>query len=138
MGKFWKRSFAFLFASFLILCGCSQNHTQPDYEVVTSVEILTVRNNQPLRRYYTTSKKMQAILMYLRTLPHQPLSQPIAEPASEDTFLIIVGLSSGNRRYYRQARHRYISLQHSRWHSIQPIHAAKLYGLLRSFPSDRL
>jgi len=135
MGKFWKRS-CVLFVCMLMMCGCGKNDTKPVYEVVTSVDILTARDGQLLRRHYVTPEKIQPVLLYLRTLKHTTLSEPITEPEGEDVFLIAVGLSSGAVRYYRQAKHRYFSFDNGSWGAIDPGAAAGLYAILQKFPDD--
>ena len=137
MGKFWKRFLALL-VCMLIMCGCSKNHTKPVYEVVTSVDVLTARDGQLLRRHYATAEKMRPVLLYLRTLKHTTLSEAVTEPEGEDVFLIAVGLSSGRKRYYRQAKHRYFSFDGGPWRGIEPTSAAGLYSILQEFPSDAL
>ena len=135
MGKFWKCFFA-VFLCMLMMCGCGKNHTKPIYEVVTSVDILTAHEGQLLRRHYTSQEKMRPVLLYLRTLKHTSLSETIPEPEGEDIFLIAVGLSSGKKRYYRQAKHRYFSFDDGPWRSIDPGNAAGLYSILRQLPDD--
>ena len=87
MRKFWKCYFA-AFLCMLMMCGCGKNHTNSVFEVVTSVDIVTQRDGQLLRRHYTAQEKMRPVLLYLRMLKHSPLSEPITEPAGEDVFLI--------------------------------------------------
>lgn len=135
MGNFWKKFFLLMFCV-CSLCGCGANHTKPDFEVVTSIDILTEHEGQLLRRHYTAQEKMRPVLLYLRMLKHSALSEPIDEPVGEDIFLITVGLSSGRRRYYRQAKHRYFSFENGPWRSIEPGSAAGLYAILRKLPDD--
>ena len=135
MGNFWKK---FCLCSFCIciLCGCGKNHTKPIYKVVTSVDVVTTRDGQLLRRHYTSQDKMRPVLLYLRMLKHSPLSEEISEPEGEDVFLIAVQLSDGTQRYYRQAKHRYFSFEGGPWRSIDPSSAAMLYAILRELPED--
>ena len=135
MGKFWKRVYVFFVCS-AMMCGCSQNHTQPVYEVVTSVDVLTQRDGQLLHRHYDSQEKMRPVLLYLRTLKHLPIFEPPAEMEGDDIFLITVGLSSGRQRYYRQAKHRYFSFDEGPWRAIDPGSAAGLYRILQALPSD--
>lgn len=137
MGKLWKQYFSLLICM-LMMCGCGQNHTQPVYEVVTSVDVVTARDGQLLRRHYDSQEKMRPVLLYLRTLKHVPLFDTVSEPEGEDVFLITVGLSSGRKRYYRQAKHRYFSFDDGPWRAIDPGNAAGLYRILQALPSDAL
>ena len=136
MGKFWKCFFA-AFLCMLMMCGCGKNHTNLVCEVVTGVDIVTQRDGQLLRRHYTAQEKMRPVLLYLRMLNHSSLSEPIEDPEGDDVFLIAVQLSSGRRRYYRQAKHRYFSFDDGPWRSIDPGSAAGLYHIMQKFPSDR-
>ena len=135
MGNFWKK-FCVLLVSMLMMCGCGKYHTKPVSEVVTTIDILTARDGQLLRRHYNTPEKMRSVLLYLRLLKHSQLQEPIQEPEGEDIFLITVTLSSGRKRYYRQAKHRYFSFDGGPWRSIEPSTAAMLYGILRELPED--
>jgi len=135
MGKIWKQLFVLCVCA-LILCSCGKNHTRPVYEVVTSVDIVTARDGQLLRRHYKTPEKMRPVLLYLRILKHTPLFETIQEPEGEDIFLIAVELTGGKKRYYRQAKHRYFSFDGGPWRSIDPANAAGLYRILQEFPSD--
>ena len=135
MGNFWKK-FCVLLVSLLMMCGCGKNHTAQVPEIVTSIDILTARDGQLLRRHYNKPEKMRQVLLYLRLLKHTTLQQPIREPEGDDIFLITVELSSGKRRYYRQAKHRYFSFEDGPWRSIEPANAALLYGILRELPED--
>ena len=135
MGNFWKK-FCVLLVSVLMMCGCGKNHTKPVTDVVTGIHILTARDGQLLGRRYNTPEKMRPVLLYLRLLKHGQLQAPIPEPVGEDIFLITVELSNGQKRYYRQAKHRYFSFDGGPWRSIEPDSAAMLYGILRELPDD--
>ena len=135
MGNFWKK-FCVLLVSMLMMCGCGKHHTKSVPEVVTTIDILTARDGQLLRRHYNTPEKMRSVLLYLWLLKHSQLQEPIQEPEGEDIFLITVTLSSGRKRYYRQAKHQYFSFEGGPWRSIDPGSAAMLYGILRELPED--
>ena len=137
MGKFWKHFFALLVCT-LMMCGCSKNHTIPIPKVATGVDIVTRRDGQLLQRHYTAQEKIRPILLYLRMLKHTPLTEPIDEPEGEDIYLIAVSLSTGEKRYYRQAKHRYFSFDGGVWGAIDPGKAASLYHILQALPSDEL
>ena len=128
----------FLFVSFaIIVTGCGINHTSSThYRAVTQVDIVTRYEHTLIRRHYTDPKKMEAVLIYLRLL--KPIGKPTQDSSqlNEDVFLIAVHLSDGNIHYYRQAAHRYFSREDENWVTIDPSLAARLYAVMRHFPSD--
>ena len=136
MKKFAK--LIFLFLSFaIIVTGCGTNHTPSSrYRAVTQVDIVTRYEHTLIRRHYTDPQKMEAVLIYLRLI--KPIGKPPQDPLQldEDVFLIAVHLSDGNIRYYRQAAHQYFSREDQSWMAIDPSLAARLYAVMRHFPSD--
>ena len=126
-----------LFFSFLliILCSCGKENTQTAYRTVTQVDIITEYNGQILGRHYNTPEKIRPVLLYLRLL--KPIGKGfVTDNAKEDIYLITISLSDGNRHYYRQASHRYLSKENGPYKSIDPKMAAELYRILQTFTSD--
>lgn len=129
-----------LFAVFsfilLILSGCGKNHSKPDtYRAVTEIDIVTHHQKGLVHRHYTTPDKMRPVLLYLRLV--RPYGKPIKIPEETgDVFLISVGLSDGQKHYYRQAQHQYFSIGAGDWRQIDPAAAIKLYQIMAENPSD--
>lgn len=118
----------------VMLCGCSRTQAKPVYRAVTHVDIVTKYENQLIRRHYSTPEKMRPVLLYLRLL--KPYGKPVQVEETEDVYLISISLSDGQRHYYRQASHKYLSKENGPWKSIDPAQAAQLYSILRELPSD--
>ena len=134
MRKIGKYLWAILCCMF-IMCGCEQNHTGPIYRAVTQVDIVTWYDQQLIRIGYNTSEKMRPILLYLRLL--KPEGKPVQPDENfENVYLICISLSDGTQHYYRQAAHRYVSIDDGPWKGIDPGYAAKFYGILRELPAD--
>ena len=129
-----------LFAVFsfvlVILCGCSKKNTEnSDFRAVTEIDIVTHHQKGLVHRHYNTPGKMQPVLLYLRLV--RPYGKPIKiEGETDDVFLISVGLSDGQKHYYRQAQHQYFSIGSGGWRQIDPEAAAKLYQIMAENPSD--
>lgn len=126
-----------LFISFLliILCSCEKENTPTAYRTVTHVDIITKYNGQILGRHYNTPEKIRPVLLYLRLL--KPIGKEIVpDNKNEDIYLITISLSDGDRHYYRQASHRYLSKENGPYKSIDPKMAAELYRILQTFTSD--
>lgn len=122
----------------IIMCGCNQTDTpkQPLSHVVTKVDVLYRRNNMLLQRHYTDNKKMQSVLLYLRLLEPKKLPDSQPEITGSDICQITVRLSDGQKRVYRQTRHRFFSNDYRPWETIDPGKAYDLYVLLQKLPSD--
>ena len=136
MKRIFALFFLFCFVA-VILCSCSQNNpSNTIFRAVTQVDVVTKHDDQLIRRHYNTPEKMRPVLLYLRLL--KPYGNPVLPDASaDDVYLISVSLSDGQRHYYRQASHRYFSIENGPWKHIDPAQAAWLYGILRDLPSDR-
>ena len=127
----------FCFATFF-LWGCTQSHNQSLCQVVTAVDISCQEEDVPIRRHYTQTQKMEAVLLYLRLI--KPLGKPAIDPESlpDAEFQITVHLSDGTQKVYYQKDHRYFAKEHRLWQSIDPEQASGLYSLMRRLPSDKL
>lgn len=124
--------------SAVILSGCIRNDTsaQPLSRVVTQVDIVCHREHMLVQRHYTTTQKIESVLLYLRLL--KPMGRPETDPNTidRDIFEITVHLSDGNKRIYRQKAHRYFSKGDRPWEMIDPNQAFWLYDLMEQLPSD--
>ena len=129
--------FAFLCLCSVILCGCSRNHSKPVYRAVTQVDIVTNYQNQQIRRHYNTPEKMRPVLLYLRLL--KPYGKPVAiDETASDVYWIRISLSDGEKHYYRQVSHRFLSRQNGPFKAIDPGQASQLYAIMQELPSDIL
>ena len=130
-----KKTFLALCLTIFMLCGC-QKSTRPLCRFVTQVDISCDHGNIPIRRHYTSTEKMEAVLLYLRLL--RPGSAPLVDPDKEDAdiYQITVSLSDGEQHIYRQKDHRYFRIENYGWQSISPERASRLYELLRHLQSD--
>ncbi len=136
MKKMAKLLLAFFFAA-VILWGCGKTaENDPLCAVVTGVDISFQYKDTLLRRHYTDEQKMRSVLLYLRLL--KPLGNANNEtvPPEEDIYEIVVHLSDGSVKHYRQVKHRYLSRPDRPWVRIDPSQAAQLYRLMRHLPSD--
>lgn len=136
MRKISKIILSVLFTT-VILSGCARNHAVNSHSLIaTEIDIVTQHEKALVHRHYTDPEKMESVLMYLRLL--QPVGKPEVSPdeIADDVFLITVHLSNGEKRYYRQAEHRYFTESNFPWFAIDPGQAAKLYALMRHYPSD--
>lgn len=132
-----KKSLLLIATIFVIaaMCGC-QKRKKPLCRVVTQVDIACDHEGIPIRRHYTDTEKMEAVLLYLRLL--RPSGAPGKDPdeIDADIYEITVSLSDGQKRIYRQKDHRYFREAVGGWQSIAPDRAARLYTLMRHYESD--
>lgn len=134
MRKFLLFPFYIVIFMFM-MCSCSKSDSQPVYKAVTQVDIVTKYEGRLLRWHYNTPEKMQPVLLHLRLL--KPSGEPVQiDDISSDVYLISISLSDGQKHYYRQASHRYLSKENGPFKTIQPKQAAILYSILRDLPSD--
>ena len=106
----------------------------PLCRVVTEIDIVCDHPKAQIRRHYTSSQKMQYVLIYLRLL--DPKNTTAYPPATEEVYHIQILFSDGSHRTYRQTAHRYLSRDNEPWKSIDPGSASGLYSLMRKLPSD--
>ena len=132
-----KKMIPFLMLSLaaFFLCGC-QKEQRPLCRIVTQVEITCDHNGLPISRRYTDDEKMQAVLLHLRLLHPAGIPDIDPEVVDADVYEIVVTLSNGQQRIYRQKDHRYFRKPSSGWQSIPPEQASRLYALMRHFESD--
>lgn len=119
----------------LALFGCrSTPRVQCRY--VTAVDITCDHGDAPIRRHYTDTEKMEAVLIYLRLL--QPGGAPAKDPdaVDADVYEITVSLSDGHHRVYQQKDHRFFRNLTGGWQTVSPGHCHGLYTLMRNYESD--
>ena len=104
--------------------------------VVTGVDITCKKEDLLIRRHYTDTKKMEAVLLYLRLLDPQGIPDSDPQTSKKDIYRITLHLSDGNQKVYRQTAHRYFSANNGSWKCIDPKKAAGLYTLMRKLPDD--
>ena len=133
-----KKKISLFIALCLVLAamrGC-QRAKRPLCRVVTQVDIACDHDGLPIRRHYTETEKMEAVLLYLRLL--RPSGPPITDPdtVDADIYEITVSLSDGQQRIYRQKDHRYFRDALNGWQNVAPDRASRLYTLMRHYESD--
>ena len=136
MRKISKIILSVLFTT-VILSGCTRNHAVNSHCLIaTKIDIVAQHEKALIHRHYTDPEKMESVLLYLRLL--KPIGKPqiSSDEITDDIFLITVHLSNGEKRYYRQAEHRYFTENDFPWFTVDPGQAAKLYTLMRHYPSD--
>lgn len=136
MKKMTKLIVLFCICCFM-LPGCTSNgQTKPLCRVVTEVDISCKKEDVLIRRHYTDTNKMEAVLMYLRLLDPQGRPDTPPEALNRDIYQITLHLSDGKQKVYRQTAHRYFSANRGGWLCIEPKKAADLYTLMRLLPDD--
>ena len=103
---------------------------------VTQVDITCDYKNVPVRRHYTDTKKMEAVLLYLRLLQTGGAPEIDPDTVDADVFEITVTLSDGQQRVYAQKDHRYFRRGSAGWMNIPPEQAHGLYAVMRHYESD--
>ncbi len=129
--------FVFLWCG--LLGGCAVRNIKPGaLRVVTQVSVTAAHNNEIMRKVFTDSEKMEAVLNYLRLLdPYLP-SKYEADTFRSDAYEIIVHYSDGDQTTYHQIYHDYLKKDTGAWLRIDPAQASKLLPLLESMSTDAL
>lgn len=130
-----RRLFVILCIAAVMLWGCSTNR-RPMLRYVTQVDIACDHKGIPIRRHYTDSKKMEAVLIYLRLLHPGGAPSTNPETVEADLYEITVSLSDGQKRIYHQKDHRFFRKPASGWQAISPERSYGLYTLMRNYQSD--
>lgn len=131
--------FLCVFFTAISISACSGNYAKkPLFRAVTNVDISCQHRDTTIHRHYTNNEKMQAVLIYIRLADNIRVPDNNPEKAKGDIYEIRVQLSDGQQHIYKQKDHRYFYQHTKGWRTLDPEHAAKLYGLLRQYPSDEL
>ncbi len=120
----------------LVLSGCSCRKEEPLVRVVEKVEVVSHHGEETVIRTYTQSKKMTAILNYLRWL--RPVKGADCDPEQlpGDDYTITVTLSDGAQEIYRQRTNGYLRKNKERWKNIDPEKGVMLYEILSQMDGD--
>ena len=128
------KKFFLLFVLILaLLSGCSMRKKEPIplCRVVTHVEVQWVHNGEPSHFTLTEMDDIHPVLIYLRTL--DPMGQPTIDPEDldMDAWKIVIHLSDGRKRIYRQQGTEYLSRDASPWTLIDSSKGNRLKALFR-------
>ena len=138
MKSYRKNLFVFILVGTL-LAGCSRPIPQPDPpRFVTRVDVQCQREGKFLQRQYTDEKKMSSVLNYIRLLESGGGLAAEPEDIPGDDYQIVVYLSDGTRRTYRQRADQYLSRDSLPWVKIDPRRGRQLYPILETLESDGL
>ena len=124
-----RRFLGFLFLLLLFCGGCGKTEKQNTVRVVTSIEITATRDGRLLRRSFTDSGDMHAILQYLRKLDPYTATELSPDSFRTDAYQIRVIFSDGTQAVYRQIYDRYFQVPDGSWRVIDP----RLGDLLSDF-----
>ena len=127
--------FLLLCGAFSCLWGC-RSQQKPLCRIVTQVDIACDYKGVPIRRHYTDTKKMEAVLLYLRLLHTGGVPTVDPDTVDSDIFEITVTLSDGKKQHYAQKDHRYFRKGKSGWMNISPEQASGLYKVMGYYESD--
>ena len=126
-----------LLCSLLSGCGRDEEASVPvPPRLVTQVHVFGTRGHKTVQRSYSSPRKMDAILTYLRRL--EPYGRPSEDPERllGDSYKVVVVLSDGSTHTYRLRAGRYISLDCRRWKKLDETQASRLFPLLLTMKSD--
>lgn len=122
---------------FLLLGGCRPvEDGNVASHIVTEIIITCQSCTDFSRRYYNTHKKMQPILLYLRSV--SPGFAPNTDPQtlSGREIQITLRKADGTTKLYRQKNDRYLQEGNGPWRQIKPEWGSTLYQLLLENESD--
>ena len=120
-----------------ILAGCHPaKSTQVTSQIVTEIIVTCQTCNDFTRRYYNTPKKMQPVLLYLRSVSPGFTPEKDPEPLAGRVICITLRMADGSVKVYRQKDSRYLQEGKNPWKKIDPDWGATLYPLLLENPSD--
>ena len=123
-----------LLALCFMLTGCVRAEKLPVCRVVTGVQVELQQNGKLLRRSYTKTESVQAMLNYLRIL--KPYGPVIPEAGDGDGCRITLQFSHGPDTVYLQQGNSYLCCDGGRWETIDGNRATLLYPMLLLMPSD--
>ena len=135
---FLRKNGLLLFAVLFLLAGCSRKEPtpHPDTRVVTRIEVTCRNEDTTMERSYTDPQKIRFILNYLRLLKFCGAADTDPERITGDDNRIVLQLSDGHQRIYRQRAYRYLSVDCRPWFKVDPEHAATLLPYLQETASD--
>lgn len=118
----------------LMLTGCAKAEEMPACRVVTGVQVEFQQNGRILRRSYSKTENVQAVLNYLRIL--KPYGPVIPEGNETSGCRITLHFSHGPDTVYLQQGNSYLCCDGGRWETINSNRATLLYPMLLLMPSD--
>lgn len=109
---------------------------QPEFAVVTGVDITHHLGGLQEQRQYYNEENVSMVLNYLRLL--QTLGRPTEDPltAGGGTYHITVTFSDGTTKEYAQKADRYLWEEGVGWYIIDEEQGVQLGQLFRAIPSD--
>ena len=120
-----------------ILAGCHPaKPAEITSQIVTEIIVTCQTCNDFTRRYYNTPKKMQPVLLYLRSVSPGFTPEKDPEPLAGRVICITLRMADGSVKVYRQKDSRYLQEGKNPWKKIDPDWGATLYPLLLENPSD--
>ena len=117
-----------------MLTSCAKAEELPACRVVTGVQVEFQQNGNILRRSYTKTENVQAVLNYLRIL--KPFGPVIPETGNGDSCRITLQFSHGPDSVYLQQGTSYLCCDGGSWETIDSSRATLLYPMLLLLPSD--
>lgn len=122
----------------LLLAGCrsTPEPTEAACRIVTQISVTYDNGPIHLRREYSSTEKMRAILHYLRWI--DPYGTPSEDPemAQGSTFRIVVLCANGSEKIYLQKADRFMQIDGAPWQTIDPERAITLSQMVAEMESD--
>ena len=132
------RGICLIFAILSLLAGCrsTPEPTESVCRVVTQISITYDNGPMHIRREYSSTEKMRAILHYLRWI--DPYGTPSEDPemAQGSTFRIVVLCANGSEKIYLQKADRFMQVDGAPWKTIDPERAITLSQMVGEMESD--
>jgi hypothetical protein len=120
-----------------LLSGCRpQKQTDVASHIVTEITITWQADDQLTHRYYNTHKKMQQILLYLRSVSPGFTPDEDPETLGGQEVRITLRRADGSAKVYRQKNDRYLQEEANPWKQIKPEWGASLYQIVLENESD--
>ncbi len=119
-----------------VLYGCSCEKNQSLITVVEKVEVVSHHGEETLTRTYTESRKMTAVLNYLRWLRPAHGADCDPEQIPGDDYTITVTMSDGEQEIYQQKTNGYLRKNQERWENIDPEKGIMLYEIISQMEGD--
>ena len=118
----------------LLLSGCARAEKMPACRVVTGVQVEFQQNGRILRRSYSKTENVQAVLNYLRIL--RPFGPVVPDGGNGNGCRITLQFSHGPDSVYLQQGTSYLCCDDGSWETIDSTRATLLYPMLLLLPSD--
>lgn len=119
-----------------VLSGCGCEKREPLITVVEKVEVVSHHGEETITRTYTESRKMTAVLNYLRWLRPAHRADCTPEQIPGDDYTITVTLSDGEQEVYQQKTNGYLRKNEEKWKNIDPEKGMMLYEIISQMEGD--